>query len=151
MQQDDMCGEDRRLLSAMLAFRRCEDAPNLADKLVLRPEATGLIEEVLHLARHVAKPSRRANDDCIVVRKLLWLSDRCGLIELVTSLAGNLFRHEFRNAFYDDVRNRVMGPHGDRLSHALDMTVGRVIEHKNAYHRWPSTDPLHEAAATASV
>src|SRR5262245_27454594 len=151
MQQDDMCGDDRRLLPAMLAFRRCEDAPNLADKLVLRPETTGLIEEVLHLTRHVAKPSRRANDDCIVVRKLPWLSDRRGLIELVTSLAGNLFRHEFRNALDDDVRGRVVGPRGDRLGHALDMTVRRVIEHKNAYHRRPSIDPLHEAAAIASV
>src|SRR5262245_24567597 len=135
MEEDDMRSEDGRLLSAMLAFRRCEDAPDLADKFVLRPEATSLIEEVLHLTRHIAKPSGRANDDGIVVGKLQRLSDRRDLVQLVTSLAGNLFRHEFRNAFDDDVCGRVARPRGDRLSHALDMTIRRVIEHKNAYHR----------------
>src|SRR5262245_25885106 len=134
MQEDDMRGEDRRILSAMLAFRRCEDASNLANKLVLRPEATGLIEEVLYLTRHVAKPSRRANDDGIVIDKLARPSNRRDLVQLVPRLAGNLFRHELRDAPDDDVRGHVTRPRGDRLGHALDMTVRRVIEHKNAYH-----------------
>src|SRR5262245_35519367 len=131
----------------MLAFRGCEDAANLTDKLVLRPETTGMIEEVLHLARHVAKPSRRANYDGIVVGKLPGLSDRRGLVQLVTSLAGNLFRYEFRNALDDRVRGRVAGPQGDRLSHPLDVTVRRVVEHKNAYHGLPSIVPLLDATA----
>src|SRR5262245_61964976 len=128
MEQDDMRSENGRLLAAMLAFRRCEDTSDLADKFVLRPEATGLIEEVLHLTRHIAKPSGRANDDGIVVGKLQRLSDRRDLVQLVTSFAGDLFRHEFRNALKDDVRCHVEGSRGDRLSHAFDMTVRRTIE-----------------------
>src|SRR5215510_13494725 len=53
--------------------------------------------------------------------------------DAVTSLAGNLFRHEFRNALDDRVGGQVAGPQGNRLSHPLDVTERRVVEHKYAY------------------
>src|SRR4028118_1972043 len=64
-------GGDRGLLAAVLGGAGGEDRTDLADETPFRPEAAGLVEEVLHLRRHGAVAGRRAEDDGVVVRKLL--------------------------------------------------------------------------------
>src|SRR5688572_25783974 len=55
MEQVGVEGGDGRLLSAMLARSRGEHAAYLADQRVLGPQPAGLVEEITHLRRHVAK------------------------------------------------------------------------------------------------
>jgi len=59
------------------------------------PQAAGLIEELLHLRRHVSETSRRAKNDGVIVCEIVDLGDRRLLVELEVRLARDLLRHEF--------------------------------------------------------
>ncbi len=68
-----------------------EGAADLAVQRALGPEAAGLVEEVRHLRRHPAEAGAGADDDGVVVREILDLGDRGGLIELVIRSLGDRF------------------------------------------------------------
>src|SRR3546814_11840931 len=65
--------------------------------LALRPQAAGLVEEVLHLRRHVAIAGRRPDDDGVVVRQLVDGRDRRRLIQLEARILRDVLRHQFRS------------------------------------------------------
>src|SRR5215470_4016159 len=92
MQQGAVEGGDRGLLAAVLARGAAEHAPDLAHQRSARPEVAGLVEEIAHLRRHIAKARRRAEDDCIVLLELIRGSERGGLIELEAGRLGHFQR-----------------------------------------------------------
>ena len=55
----------------MLRRAGCEDGADLADQGSAHPEAAGLVEEVLHLRRHIAETGRRSENDGVVIGELL--------------------------------------------------------------------------------
>ena len=73
---------DGGFLAAVLRAGRGEDAADLADERAFHPQPAGLVEEVAHLAGHVAEARRRAEDDGVVVAQLVRRGDRRLLVEL---------------------------------------------------------------------
>src|SRR5262249_22484395 len=126
--------EDGRFLPAVLGGGGREDTGDLADETALQPQAAGLVEEALHLARHVAEARGRPEDDGVVVGEVLDLRDRRLLVELETGLAREVFGYGFRNAQDGGLRSGVAHARGDFLRHALDVAVGRVIEYEDVCH-----------------
>ena len=74
-----MGGEDRGLIADAGACR-CEDAADLADELAACPEGSCLVEEIPHLAGHVAKARRHAKDHGVVIGEFMRSGDGGGLI-----------------------------------------------------------------------
>src|SRR3546814_5067043 len=71
----------------MLGRRRCERGSDLAVQRPSRPKTSGPIQERRHLRRHAAIARAGADDDGIVVRKVLNRRDWRLLVELVTRIA----------------------------------------------------------------
>src|SRR5690606_1202165 len=112
----------------MLAASGGKDTAHLADQGIPCPQAAGLVQEVLELGSHVSESGRRAQDDAIVVRKLI---DGCYwsiLRELVACLSGNGIRHQLRHTFQYGLGTTAVYPFGNRLGHGFNMAVGRVIK-----------------------
>src|SRR5690606_12449727 len=107
---------------------------NLADQLALSPDASGHVPEVGHLRGHAAIAGAGADDDRIVVRKLVRRGNRRCLVELVSALAGHVLRHQFGNPSQYRLRSCGPGAFRDSLSHRLDMAVARVVENQHSGH-----------------
>ena len=105
--------------------------PTLPMQRAGRPERAGLLPESSHGGGHAAEPRRRADDDRVVVGKVLDLGDRRGLVELEMRGLGDLLRHDLGDAL--DVDRRARGPRAFRfgVGHRLDMAVGRIVENKH--------------------
>jgi hypothetical protein len=126
--------EERRLLPAVLGRGRGEGAADLADEGVRRPEPAGLVPEIRHLRGDAPEPRRRADDDRVVVGELGGRRDRRLLVELRAGLLGDLGRHQLRDPLHVDLGAGATRPLGGRLSHALDVSVGAVIEDEDLRH-----------------
>src|SRR3954454_16822620 len=136
VEEDRVEGQDRRLLPAVLGGRGREHRADLADERALHPEPAGLVEEVLHLRRHVAVARAGAEDDGVVVRQLVDRGDGRGLVELEAGLAGDLLGHELGHPLHDRLGAAFPRPFGGGVGHRLDVAVGRVVEHENLGHRY---------------
>jgi len=82
--------EQRGLLPAMLCGGRRKRAADFAVERTAHPQPTRLIEEIGHLRRQAAEPGARADDDGVVVREILDLGDRGGLVQLVMRFARDI-------------------------------------------------------------
>src|SRR4028119_573742 len=80
-----------------------EDAPHFTDQSALLPEATGLVEEVAHLCRHVPETCRGAEDEGVVIGKFAWCGDGGVLVKFAAILSDGLFVHGFGHAFEGDL------------------------------------------------
>src|ERR1700738_2980156 len=127
VKEHDMERQEGCFLAAVLACRRREDRPDLADQLILGPCPAGLIEEVFHLRRHVTETCGRAKYDGVVVDEIIDVRDRRNLVELVMRGYRCLMRDELGNALDIDYRARHARAFGLRMGHPLDMTVARII------------------------
>src|SRR5690606_3748299 len=67
--------EQRGFLPAMLCGGGREGRTDFADQSIGEPQAAGLVEKRCHLARHAAKPGRRADDDAVVFGQLFHAFD----------------------------------------------------------------------------
>ncbi len=93
-----------------------------------------MIEEIRHLRRNAAEARARADDDGIVIRKILDLCDRRSLINLVVRSLRHLGGHELRHALDIDSRAGFAGSFGNSVRHRFDMAVSRVIKNENLGH-----------------
>jgi hypothetical protein len=103
MEKQGVEAQDRRLLPAVLRRGRDHDRADAALERAGGPEPAGLVEEVLHLARHDAEPRRRREDDAVVGGQLLDGGDRRRLVELVIGGLRHLLGHEFGYALHRDL------------------------------------------------
>src|SRR5262249_22538593 len=81
-------GDDREqggLLAAVLGGCRGKRTTDFAVQRAFHPQAAGLIEKIRHLRGNAAEARAGPDNDSVVVRKLIDLRDRGGLIELVVS------------------------------------------------------------------
>src|ERR1700730_3256660 len=121
VKEHDMERQEGCFLAAVLACRRSEDRPDLADQPILCPLPTGLIEEVFHLCRHVAETCGRAKYDGVVVDEIIDVRDRRNLVELVMRGYRYLVRDELGNPLDVDFRARHARAFGLRMGHPLDI------------------------------
>src|SRR5215813_10076059 len=119
---------DGRFLAAMLGARAGEHAADLADECSLHPEAAGLVQEVAHLCAHVAEARGRTEDDGVVGREFVYVTNGSGLVQLHAGFFGDFLRHKFGDTLDGDLSTwHRAGPFGDGLGHLLDMTPSAVI------------------------
>ena len=111
-----------------------ECAADLAVQGALGPQPAGLIEEIRHLRGHPAEPCAGADDDRVVIGKLLDLRDRSGLVELVVRGFGDLGRHQFGHALDIDGGAGFARALGNRVGHGFDVAIGGIIENENFGH-----------------
>ncbi|OMQ44238.1 hypothetical protein BKP54_13945 [Ensifer sp. 1H6] len=138
MQQHRVCCQDRRLLAAVLAAGRGEDAADFSHQRIPGPDAARLIEEVLHLRGHVTEPRRRADDDRVIIGQFGNACGGCVLVALVAGIDGDGFRYDLRHPFHRNAG--ACGPCAFRngCGHGLDVTVGGVVKHEDLCHfRFP--------------
>ena len=121
---------------------RGEHAADLADQRAADPQRPGLIEEVPHLRAHIAESRRRAENDAVVLGKLLRVGDRRRLIDLHAGGKHDLFGHQLRHALDADMhafdRARAMGR---GIGQGLGVPVGRMIKNQQSRcvgHRAPA-------------
>src|ERR1700730_10905222 len=86
--------EQHRLLPAMLGGGRRERAADLAVQCTARPKSASLVEEIGHLRRQPPKPRAGADDDGVVVSKVLDLGNGRGLIELEVGFTRDLLWYQ---------------------------------------------------------
>ena len=111
-------------------------AAELADQRTPYPDRAGLVEEVAHLRCHVPESRRRAEDDGVVVRQLLDVRERRGLLELETRRTCNIERHELRDALHHDLHaGHARDAFGLCVRHGLDVPVAAVVEDEDLTHR----------------
>ena len=89
----------------------------------MRPEVTGLIDEILHLCRHIAEPRRCPKDDGIVIDEIVDLRERRDLVELVMRGDSDLARHELRHALDVYLGASATRAVGLREGHPFDMPI----------------------------
>jgi AcrR family transcriptional regulator len=136
MQKRDVERQNRTFLPAVLSRGRSEHAAELANQLALCPERPGLVEEIAHLRSHVTKPGRCAENNGVILRKLLNGCDRCSLIQLGPRLFRDLRRHNLRHTLDGNrrARNRTR-PLRNSLRKLFHPAIHRVVEHQNFAHR----------------
>ena len=141
MQERGVERRDRHFPPAVLALRAGEDAPDLAEQRVLRPERTGLVEEVPHLRAHVPESRRHAEDDALVVAELERVRDGRPLVELVVVLPGDVVGDELGDALDVHIRARdFRGSLGLCVGHLFDVAPAAVVENEHVSHfRSPRT------------
>jgi hypothetical protein len=124
MQQGPVERDDGGLVAAA-GRGRGEHAADLADQRAAHPERPGLIEEVPHLRAHIAEARWRAEDDTVVIGKLLGIGDRRELVELHAGGAHDLLGHQLRHAL-DAYMHAFDSAHAvsDGISKCLNMPVG---------------------------
>src|SRR4029079_17344659 len=107
------------------------------DQRTLDPKGTGLVEEVPHLRSHVAEAGRRAEDDGVIGREVLWRGDRSRLVDLHARAAHDFLGHELGNALERDL-HAIDGARSmrHRVSESLNVAIGAVIENED--FRWVS-------------
>ena len=122
----------------MLRPGTCKYRAHLADKRALHPQWSGLIKKITHLRGKNSKPSPRPKNDRVVVGQFSYCRNRRFLIKLKPGLLCNLFRDQFRRPL--DVSFGARVPYAFRysLSHALHVSVRRIIEDENLSHFWTS-------------
>jgi hypothetical protein len=94
------------------------------------PQPTRLIEEIGHLRRQAAEPGARAD----VVREILDLGDRGGLVQLVMRFARDILGNQLGHPLDVDLGAGLAYPLGNCVRHRFDMAVGRVVENQNLRH-----------------
>jgi len=96
------------------------------------PEGAGLIPEIAHLRRHVAKARGRAHDDRVVLGQLVHRRNWSFLIQLDPDLPGLLFRNQFRHTFDHDFDALHLGGAGRHLAgQRFDVAVHAVVQHQH--------------------
>ena len=118
----------------MLARGRGEHRAYLSDQFVLRPQVTGLIDEILHLRRHIAEPRRCPKDDGIVIDEIVDLRDRSDLVELVVRGESDLAWHELRHALDVHIAASATCSVGLGEGHPFDMPITRIVKHQYLGH-----------------
>jgi hypothetical protein len=121
-------------LSAMLAGGRGKDGTDFADQLVLGPQVSCLVNEALHLRRHVAIARGGAEDDCVVLEKIVDPGNRSDLVELVTGGLRLHAGHKFRHPLDVDLGAGDARPFGLCFGHPFDMAEARIVEHQYLDH-----------------
>ena len=129
--------------------------PTLPTSAPLHPERPGLVPEIAHLRGHVAEAGRRADDDRVIVAKLVGIGERRVLVELDAGAAADLLGHQLGDALHDDLGALDLArAFGDGRGHRLDMAVARIIENQDPRHvlllgrvRSGRSTPRHSAAA----
>jgi hypothetical protein len=134
VQQSRMEAGDRRLLATVLGGGGGEDAPYFAHERSLCPEIPGSVQEVTHLPCHISEARRRAEDDRIRFRQLIWMGDRdmskrgTGLVSSGT-LQGAL-RHHLRHLVERHLRaGDFTRTRCHRFGHLVDVAVHAVEDH----------------------
>ena len=90
MLEGGLRGDQGEFLPAMLRRRRGYHRADLVEQRALRPERSGLVEEVLHLRGHRAETGREREDDAVIVLQFLRTGDRGFLVELVVGCLGDV-------------------------------------------------------------
>jgi hypothetical protein len=99
-------------------------------ELKAEPTLPGLVDEVTHLRGHDAVARAAAENDPVVVGELQRLGHRRSLIELVVRTLRDLPGHELGDALEHDLAALdLTRARDDRLGHAFDVPVARVVEH----------------------
>ena len=83
---------------------------------------------------HVAEPGGRAEDDRVIVGKLVHRRDRRRLIDLEVGFLRYVFRHQLGHPLDRHVGAGTLRAFGDRLGHCFDMSVCAVVEHEDLGH-----------------
>jgi hypothetical protein len=135
----------------MLGRARGEGAADLAVQRALGPQAAGLIEEVRHLRRHAAEARAGADDDGIVIGKVVDLRHRRCLIELVIRSLGDGFGHQLRHPLDVDRCAGLARAFGDGVRHLLDVTVSGIIENENFCHGWSPWDFRFDLRSSTTI
>jgi hypothetical protein len=86
------------------------------------------------LRRQATEPGTRADDDGVLVGKILDLCDRGSLIELVVRFAGNLLGDQLWYSLDVDLGTGLARAFRDCVRHRLDVAVGRIVENENFCH-----------------
>ena len=73
-------------------------AANFPVQRALRPQSAGLVEKMSHLCRDTPEPGTGTENHRVVVRQVIDLGKRGGLIQLVVQFLGNVFGHQLRHA-----------------------------------------------------
>jgi hypothetical protein len=86
------------------------------------------------LRSHVAVPSRRADNDCVVIGQIIDLGDRRRLVEFEIRGFGDVLGHQLGDALDVNMRAVRSGTFGDRVRHRLDMAVAGIIQNEYFGH-----------------
>lgn len=88
------------------------------------PERAGLVDEVLHLRRHVSVACACAKDDGVILGQFLYGSDQSTLVELVAGVFRHIRRDQLRHSLDNHVGAGFASPFCHGVRHGFDVSVG---------------------------